>query len=837
MAETDLCYQYLNSPSTDERMRFLKALAQAGELLPFSIVRDLMFAPLDPIEHIELLDNCDTSDKLAFEDLVTRGIYHWHPNVSSKALRYWAERTDCLLWHRTIPISEEKQLSQRLSYTLLDLAWHSGGLKIIEAFSKTEDLENMSPAFIALLYQRALTWSHLEQTLIDTGIEHFKRMNEIGYKADKVIPYIISYFLKFRPSALDQQIFVGSQGNIWMDIIKNLKKGALGKVNQKRLEKTIKSCQDNPSKMEKFFLEWPSIWNRSYLEDHVLHQAINLIAHHKITHAPDGNEIHMIFGGIGSELLTKSLQTIENTDAFGHGCKFLGNLLCLDHKNLIVEEVRSRVRNSEQPLPILQSIPQNYRIKISERTKGSLFDHILREQDQFLSSVDEINSYTFSFKPHTNCQEEDLSRQNFIKLRSGEIETVTEDTKSIWNIMGRSWIDPKNESLEEISKKARQSPAVFQLFYIETLGRFEGNDKAALKLLDFIRSDDINVIRLVIQALSSINTQRSLQELVSFLTRPNVNIELQMDIVQILSSKDLSQLQSELRSALDDLYSHTFEQGCWELKANIRDLIHIPATDSESQNLSITTTPLTTGLDLDSFLEEKIANYTLLSGEAKRALRTAQFFHSQVENAGDLTTIDLSPAIDMQYKALELSFRESFEAECKKIIQHGSLQRKLDIIGYARPIPPAMEEFESYIENLPIIKTIPFFSRFKLRKMLRALCQYRKGKRFTLDGLKAFGLFFICFSRKECKYGLANVFPITRMDDETLAEFVKSLHMFQDFRNRAAHEGFHPDASNDLEGIWQSTTSIIDYMFLVKGQLKAETEFIPAHEESSKSAS
>ena len=144
----------------------------------------------------------------------------------------------------------------------------------------------------------------------------------------------------------------------------------------------------------------------------------------------------------------------------------------------------------------------------------------------------------------------------------------------------------------------------------------------------------------------------------------------------------------------------------------------------------------------------KLKDYNLLSGEAKRALRTAQFFHLQVATSGNLTTIDLSPAIDMQYKALELSFREMFEDATGNLIRQGVLQRKLDVIGYARPIPRAMDEFERYIESLPIVNTIPFFSRFKLRKMLRAICQFRPGKRFTLDGLKAFALFFICFSRK-----------------------------------------------------------------------------------------
>jgi hypothetical protein len=184
--------------------------------------------------------------------------------------------------------------------------------------------------------------------------------------------------------------------------------------------------------------------------------------------------------------------------------------------------------------------------------------------------------------------------------------------------------------------------------------------------------------------------------------------------------------------------------------------------------------------------------------------------------------IDLSPVIDMQYKALELTFRELFEEPCKQIIQTGILQRKLDVIGYARPIEQQMNQFENFIANQPIINTIPFFSKFKLRKMLRAICQFRPGRRFTLDGLKAFGLFFICFGRKECNYGLKNIFPLALTDQE-LAEFCKRLHVFQDFRNRAAHEGFQPEASRDIEDIWCATAEISTAAFKIKHALKEQT--------------
>jgi hypothetical protein len=386
-------------------------------------------------------------------------------------------------------------------------------------------------------------------------------------------------------------------------------------------------------------------------------------------------------------------------------------------------------------------------------------------------------------------------------------------------MMSRAWMKPTQDKIDPLSQLARQAPPLFQICFIDTLGRFKGMDPAALKLLDFIRSNEEAVLRAVIYALQGIGTVRASQELVAFLTRPNINQTLQLEIAQLLKDLDVSHLQAELRSALNDLnYRTTTDNLLIELRDSISSLLMIEESvkvgPKEGGSMPST-------LDLDQMLEQKIKRYHQLSSEVKRALRTAQFFHIQVDQMGEkLGTIDLSPAIDMQYKALELCFREKFEDACSEILKHGTLQRKLDIIGYARPIPQAMDDFEAFIEGLPIIHTIPFFSRFKLRKMLRAICQFRPGKRFTLDGLKAFALFFICFSRRDCRFGLAGMFPIPNMTTEQLFHYCKELHIFQDFRNRAAHEGFHPDASNNLDSIWASTASILTGMFLISDGLK-----------------
>jgi hypothetical protein len=354
------------------------------------------------------------------------------------------------------------------------------------------------------------------------------------------------------------------------------------------------------------------------------------------------------------------------------------------------------------------------------------------------------------------------------------------------------------------------------------LGRFQGQDSAALKLLDFIRSTEEDDLRAVIRALGVIGTARAAQELVSALTRPNITTALQLETCAALRKLHLEPLQTELRATLNDLSIKSAVDGqSLELRdALVALLIPVSAAETSTPQNS----PILGDRELDQKLSGMVPHYKELSTEVRRALRTSLFFHKQVEADSAPDSIDLSPVIDMQYKALELLFRETFEEPCSRLIQKGVLQRRLDIIGYARPVPHAMDDFESFIASLPTVREIPFFSKFKLRKTLRAICQFKPGKRFTLDGLKAFALFFLCFSRNECKYGLEKLFPLNMANDQELFEFCKALHIFQDFRNRAAHEGFHPDAAQDMDGIWRQTAEIVQSLSKAKQAIGSSRE-------------
>ena len=390
------------------------------------------------------------------------------------------------------------------------------------------------------------------------------------------------------------------------------------------------------------------------------------------------------------------------------------------------------------------------------------------------------------------------------------------DPKGVWAQLEKLVQLGDDGSLKKIAEMARESSRVYIPCFLNAIGQFKGNDQAVLKLLDYIRVEEEYLIKSVIGSLSSVGTVRAGGELIAMLQRPNISRDHQLFIASALKDFDHSKMQSEISSVILDFQAKPEpSDDTVEIIETLSSFIVSQPNPSSSDVVKITSG------DSDQKLQDAYKGFENLSGEVRRALRTGMFFHQEVKKSD--ASIDLSPVIDMQYKAIELYLREAFERRCMELVKSGVLQRKLDIIGYARPIPAKMSQFENYMSSLPEINKIPFFSKFKLRKMLRALCQYKPGKRFTLDGLKAFALFFLCFSRSECKYGLSNLFPLGFATDKDLHLFVCELHRFQDFRNRAVHEGLPPDVVQEIDQTWQTTFSAlseVDRLLMIEKHMK-----------------
>jgi hypothetical protein len=809
---------YLKQEKSAERMQTLNDCAAKNLLIPTELVSDLLYLSLSDHEKGALVRSADNSNKVNFEDLITQKLPSWDQNAASSALWEWAYRSDCLLWHRPLLLSRTKDLPQRVAYTLLDLAYFSGGLDIVESFESKDGIEDMSPAFHSLTLLRANQWNVESPKLIAMAFNLVQEVLKGNHKSERSFASAVAYLMRYKMDALSELHSTRHHSHIWSEIYQSMRKQpaidkmktALKKMGTAEKPKTLAPLWDL------FIHSWPSLWQRSEVDAAIIKNFAETLDE---GFKEDPSTLWTFFAGIPPKILSEAANSVQDNHKFAVMLKTFGKLLDNNSRKAMLPHIRKRLEKEPDPAKFLQGLPLDYVIRINDAEPSSLFSKIAAEQESVLSNKASLEQWFMPLNQEASKKagSEEFNRNLFVRVAYQNAKAPTPSGgQDYWSVLLDAWTDPKETKLEALAKMARNESPIFQLCYIDTLGRFKGVDKAALKLLDFIRSPEQNVIRSVIRSLASIGTTRAKQELVSFLTRPNTSFALQMEIVQLLRHMDLTALQAELRNAIHDisLRKDNAAQDL-EVKEALTELLEVKAaeipTAMADDKAEFSNVP-----ELDGQLEKMIPDYSTLSSEAKRALRTALFFNVQVSLNKNLSTIDMSPVIDMQYKALELIFRENFEDAVSHLLKHGALQRKLDVIGYARPIPEQMDEYERYIESLPIINTIPFFSSFKLRKMLRAICQFRRGKRFTLDGLKAFALFFVCFSRKACKFGLSNQFPLPTMSDEQLLQFCKTLHIFQDFRNRAAHEGFHPDASNDLGKIWSDTAEIISIVQKIK---------------------
>ncbi len=833
---------YLSCRDSTGRLALLHELRQNKLYLPTTLAEHLLMLDLPLEEHLAIIATAHSGSRLALEDFFSAKLHLWSQDLAVAAIREWCQRTDCLLWFRLIPLCCTPHVPQRVRYTILDLVWRLGGQPLVELFAGSEGIEDLSPAFHALLLTRSMQWLVQEPRLLTLARDILQSTSKEAFAHHKALPAAIYYLARFAP---DDLALIDGNHQIdpyWRNLVAGVRLQLEYDPDASKIDKVFaKAANPTIDKMQKV---WPSILKRSTFTVPALTQALAYAARltqKNVTKAQNTLLDWQYFTGISPTTLTEAVISIENDQEFAGALTLLGMLLPPPVDNRISASVRSRLQKTENPEQLLNALPLRIRIAASESPvqgeNQTIYGQVRQDEVKAINNLFHLSvavepaslswqSYdtTTSELPELLEEPRDLrERQMFFQTAYGEGKIAGElNGNSLWGKLTQAWLEPQTPLLEKLALLARQAPAVFQLCYINTLARYADNDAAALKLLDFVRSEHEYEMRAVLHAFRGIGTQRSLQELVSCLTRPNLGPRLQMEVCALLKDADLAGVQAEIRAAIHDLnIQPNTEDVRWDLHEALKSLLIVDVNNkqAESTTLILPATTPQDKVDLDQELINRIPEFKQLSSEVRRALRTALFFHQQVTQSQSLSNIDLSPAIDMQYKALELTFRESFEDVVSNLINRGNLQRKLDVIGYARPIPHAMDEFESYVSSLPIVSTIPFFSKFKLRKMLRALCQYQPGRRFTLDGLKAFALFFLCFSRQQCRYGLQGIFPLPMSSDQELFQFVKSLHIFQDFRNRAAHEGFQPEARNDIDGIWHSTAAIIECALRIKSQL------------------
>lgn len=798
---------YLAAKTKDQRLKALVECKRSGCHLDLNFVRDMLRLPLCADEKKSLIKICGCSDSIALEEFLLEIFENENQDLSVAALEEASIRTVGMLAHRFLHSLMQKQKSQRVLYTVLKLARNFGGKNAVRSVAMCPGIEEFSQAFHAILLQQALVFDVKASTIDEIATSYVEQGKSLATNSDRILMNLLPYLAKFDRSSLETMLEQDQLLISWRFFAHRL----LARSNSPEL---LTFSTDNKNRNH-LRLTWPFPWEQNRLK---LLEIKTLL--HSLAKSPRGSEeIYTMLIGAPEELIAKAIIEQDSTNTFDLLHKTV-ELFTRPFGPELMNWLEQHLVSSKNPAQLIGTLPPLIKEQIKLMSSSHDLASLELERKKIFKAIEsanrnaikkvEFNKVDFNQKPQNE-------RDVFFQIAFNNQVGYTPGQETFWGKLSTAWLRPKVQELESLAAQARRGSSIEQLAYLMTLSRFEKADEAALKTLDFIRSENQDELQAIVYSLSQINSDRALQELVLLITKPNASSEIQLTICELLKGRDLSAIQNEIRQTINDLSEQPQSKDISQEICENLNLLLVPAkTEAVGHPRSSLNSQTIT---LDETLKAKIPSYSRISSEVKSALRTAEFFQSSIETAGNADAIDLSPLIDMQYKALELIFREMFEGVTSKLIKNGILQRKLDVIGYARPIPEKMTDFENYIGELPIIESIPFFSKFKLRKMLRAICQYRPGRRFTLDGLKAFGLFFLCFSRKECRYGLNNIFPLPFKNDGDLAEFVKEVHVFQDFRNRAAHEGFPPSARNNLDGLWLTTAQIIQTVFILRDYL------------------
>ncbi len=366
-----------------------------------------------------------------------------------------------------------------------------------------------------------------------------------------------------------------------------------------------------------------------------------------------------------------------------------------------------------------------------------------------------------------------------------------------------------------IREGLRVAPHVEKRWIVRALVKLDTDDAIKAILYQALQHIDNDFVEHTIVELLKSKHPRAHQALIRSISKPNISNELKIKIINEIPLINPEEILQEFKTLqfmrLNENVDHVLQNAIQKVSS----LLPLQSQVNKDYEQKISSQ------DIDLIIKSFIPTADQLSIDSKSALRTAEMILIQSKEWGN-EAVDLSPIVNMHCKAVELTMRDTFEAYTDAIIRKGDLSKKLDLLGYGKGLVDKMTLFEEYIANLPVIRTIPYFSKFKLRKMLRAICLYRPGKRFTLDGPKAFALLLLVAGRNQCQFQLNKIIAINFSDDVELFEFIKLVHSLQDSRNRAVHEGLTWEARDEIETMRKQAYKIISTCLTIGRNLEAQ---------------
>ncbi len=807
-----LLQEYLAESSEVRRLDILvKLKKQKADAASVSV--DLAFDLLElglPIQEQEhILDIAAAgSEKHLFEEAL---LEHLSLNFEPQTivfLRKWIEHTNHTKAQKILDLFHNKHCGQRVRYIILMHSECFEGTQLLDHVSKLEGLDEFSDAFHALALSESVKYNYSSSMFTTMAVNYCNRFKEYPYPDAKALFPAITYLAKFEPTALEGVQKLGP-GGLWREAIRF-------RLSKPDSEAPIPWADIED--LEKLDQYWPTAAKRHKLNAIAIKPLLERLCSISDKKSLSRN----LLTGVDSEQLSEAFLNINESKQ-----RKLGTLV-RPWLNKTAFKVWRQLRDQNSATLAIRT-PQD---------RSRLFDFMYRNAKNSgilkdgpwccVASVYTLqNDFQLTNLSRLARGTTGIYRQVFIKA----FGAFTNQDKAVLQLLDYVHTNRTSEQRAIVDALLQiRSPRALQEL-LKFTGKSGFHPQLKMRFFRSLKNLDTSLVQVQlrdsIKELESKGSQTGLSDLEIEESLDLLRSSLQSDATGIPAIPQASAptpVNSHVKSSKPEAASRPTKSPAATI---VRRAEKKPAqpTSQGTPLANPRTTPKRSGKQKPGSILHRVENNHLenysethiqkvipifgeLSGEVQRSIRTGLFFYDKVrqETAG---TMDLSPVIDMQYKAMEVSLREAFQAATDNLIREGVLQRKLDLLGYSRPIIEKMTKFENFISSLPTVKTIPYFSKFKLRKMLRGICQFRPGKRFTLDGLKAFALFFAVFSRQKCQYGLQNLFPLEFSEDKQLYDFVHQLHSFQDFRNRAVHEGLPPEASANLESTWTQTSQIL----------------------------
>jgi hypothetical protein len=369
MPESQSTLEYLNTPAATERLKRLRQMRASEEWLPISLCSDLLRLKLSHEEHIAILGATQSKQRLVFEDYITSQLGGWDQNVAAAALWEWALRSDCILWHRTLPLCTSPLTTQRIRYTLADLAWYGGGHSLLRKVIDIEGMEEMSIAYHALIAFRALQFDIRSERLIKLAKEAFANDSaHPGIAPEKTMPYYLAYLHRYDAAWLKEQTAGHGLSSIWSHFSRGLVEEKSVKADLKALM-TLQGKELSRADQKTFMKLWPALWDRHRVSTEHLSFVFQVMSEQPWPQIQSWEFI----AGVTQSTLMATLDAIKDPKVYIRALNLAGSFLEIERQSIYVDKLRAMLQEADDPTLLLPSILPRYSALLNTIFNYSVF--------------------------------------------------------------------------------------------------------------------------------------------------------------------------------------------------------------------------------------------------------------------------------------------------------------------------------------------------------------------------------------------------------------------------------------------------------------------------------